>query len=456
MTEKLRIAIPSEAKRIMSLLTNAGFTAYVVGGCVRDSLLGYHPKDWDICTSALPEQMKEILSSHYKVLETGLKHGTLTVVSDDYTHFEVTTYRKDGVYTDGRHPDTVTFVDDIVEDLSRRDFTINSMAYNDIDGLIDPFGGQEDLRRLLIRCVGDPKQRFAEDQLRVLRALRFSSTYRFLIDPETQAAIHDFAQHGFNVSAERIRDELCKMVVGYNILSVMVRYKDVFCSIIPEFVDCIGFNQNNRFHCYTVYDHIAHAVSNCRNKSDVEVEIALLLHDIGKPQCYSEDERGGHFYGHEEKSAELAKNVLERLKFSNDSKKTILELIRYHNDQIAPTKKSVRKWISKLGQEHLAKLLQVKLADIEAHSIETQDQRLNDCYKVKDLLDQIIVSDDCFTIRDLAINGKNIMSLGVKQGPIIGMILNALLSEVLDEKVKNTEEDLSARVKKMINDSLQR
>ena len=301
------IKLPKSVELILSKLNNCGYEAYIVGGCVRDSIIGTTPHDWDICTSALPEQVMEVFEG-YKIIPTGLKHGTVTIIIDD-AQYEVTTYRIDGKYEDNRHPKEVSFTSDLKEDLSRRDFTINAMAYNPSIGLVDYFGGKKDIRKKLIKCVGNPDERFNEDALRIMRTLRFASTYGFVITEETSSAVHCNVALLNNIAKERINTELCKLLCGEGVLEILLNYNDVISTIIPELKPCIGFNQNNRYHQYTVYDHIAHAVSNYTGE-DMVVKVALLLHDIGKPTCYTEDENGGHFHGHGVPSSEIAKEAV--------------------------------------------------------------------------------------------------------------------------------------------------
>lgn len=354
------IALPCGASAILHALQSHGFEAYVVGGCVRDSLLGITPKDWDICTSATPQQVKEIFASH-RIIETGVQHGTVTIVMQD-GQYEVTTFRTDGSYSDHRRPDTVSFTGSISEDLSRRDFTMNAIAYNG-SGLLDFYNGLSDLQSVTISCVGSADARFKEDALRMMRALRFSSVYGFFIEPATAAAIHKNKDLLRLIAAERINGELCKLLCGKNALTVLLEYSDVLAVIIPELAPCIGFDQNNRYHQYTVYDHMMHAVANCKTDS-LPVRLALFLHDIGKPLCYTEDENGGHFHGHAVPSRDIAKTILERLRFDTKTKNEVLELILYHDALIEPTPKTVRRWLNKVGEERLRQLLLVREADI--------------------------------------------------------------------------------------------
>lgn len=345
-----KINMPVGAKRIIENLTKHGFEAYVVGGCVRDSLLGYSPKDWDICTSATPEVIKEL---HNRTIDTGLKHGTVSVVESDGI-YEVTTFRVDGVYSDNRRPDTVEFVTDLKMDLSRRDFTINAMAYNDEAGIIDYYGGLSDLAEHKIKCVGSAGDRFDEDALRILRAIRFSSVYGFSVEHDTSKAIHDKAALLQNIASERIRSELCKTIVfGQRTADVLLEYSDVVSIIIPEIEPCIGFVQNNRFHKYDVYEHMVRAMEAYAGH-DLSVKFALLIHDIGKPLCYTEDENGGHFYGHSVPSHDIAEQVVDRLKFDNKTKDEVLELVLYHDSAIEPTAKTVKRWLNRIGAERLS------------------------------------------------------------------------------------------------------
>ena len=338
----IAIKIPNGARYIIQALQDNGYEAYVVGGCVRDSLLGLQPKDWDICTSATPEQVKDILPN--RTIDTGLKHGTITVVTDD-GHYEVTTYRVDGNYSDNRHPDKVTFVTHLSDDLARRDFTINAMAYNNVDGLVDEFGGTDDIASKQISCVGDSDDRFNEDALRILRAMRFASVYGFSIRQDTKESIHRNKDKLSNIAYERIQTELIKILCGENVLPILLDFSDVISQIIPEIKPCVGFDQNNKYHQYTIYDHIAHAVSNYRGK-DISVKVALLLHDTGKPLCYTEDHNGGHFHGHAVSGRDLAEVVLNRLKFDNKTKTEVLELVLYHDSVIEPTIKTVKRWLN--------------------------------------------------------------------------------------------------------------
>lgn len=436
-----KIDIPPEARLIIRILNQCGYDAYVVGGCVRDRLIGNEPKDWDICTNANPEKVRDIFTHEgFHVIETGLQHGTVTVNLGVRGQYEVTTFRIDGEYSDNRRPDYVEFVDDITEDLGRRDFTINAMAYNEVRGcgnLIDPWGGYGDLDNKLIRCVRNPDDRFREDALRILRALRFAATYGFKIEEKTAAAIHRNKELLRNISAERIQSELCKMLCGKGILDILLEYKDVMTVIIPELAPCIGFDQNNPYHIYDVYDHIAHAVD-CYCGDDISIKMALLLHDIGKPESYIEDDnRTGHFYGHSVPSARITKDVMDRLKFDNKTKEEVWQLVLYHDADIQPQFRSVRRWLNKIGYDMLGKLIQVRLADIGAQSKDDRGLRADKCYTILEIAREVIERQQCFQIKDLSVNGYDILALSVESGPRVGRILNYLLDRVLDGDLEN-------------------
>lgn len=434
----LKIDMPVGAKRIIGNLTKHGFEAYIVGGCVRDSLLGYCPKDWDICTSATPEIVKEL---HSRTIDTGLKHGTVSVIESDGI-YEVTTFRIDGAYSDNRRPDRVEFVTDLKTDLSRRDFTVNAMAYNDETGIIDYYGGISDLKEHKIKYVGNADDRFDEDALRILRAIRFSAVYDFSIEHDTSGAIHDKVTLLRNIASERIQSEVCKTIIfGQRAADILLKYSDVVSTIVPEIAPCIGFVQNNKFHKYDVYEHMVRAMDAYTGHS-LPVKFALLIHDIGKPLCYTEDENGGHFYGHSVPSHNIAERVVDRLKFDNKTKEAVLELILYHDSVIEPTAKTVKRWLNKIGAERLSQLLDVKMADIAAHADNTQTARINQYLAVREIAKEVIASEQCFRLKDLEINGRDVMSLGVEEGKRVGKILNCLLEGVISGDIDNTYEAL--------------
>lgn len=437
-----KITIPAGAAEIIAVLKSNGFDAYVVGGCVRDSLLGKAPKDWDICTSAKPDEVIHCFQNR-RIIETGLKHGTVTVVVDD-DQYEITTFRVDGKYSNNRHPDSVQYVSNVEADLARRDFTMNAMAYNDDGGLIDPFGGASDIKNRTISCVRNPDDRFREDALRIMRALRFASVYGFSIDEATAWSIHQNRRLLRNIAAERITAELSKLICGDGVLDVLLGFSDVIASIIPELEPCIGFNQNNKYHCYTIYDHIAVAVANSTG-DDLIVRMALLLHDIGKPCCYTEDENGGHFHGHGVFSRDLAEKSLSRLRFDNKTRDAILELVLYHDALIEPTPKTIRRWLNKIGFEQLNRWLRIRIADIKAHAPGTQGDKILKCADIGILM--VNEMNHCFSLKDLEINGREVMALGVPEGKHVGFILDELLNAVINGDIQN---DKSQLIKKAI------
>lgn len=447
-----KIELPGGAAALLEALERAGFEACAVGGCVRDSLLGRTPHDWDLCTSARPEQVKAALSGQeFRCLDTGLRHGTVTVLFRG-SSYEVTTYRVDGPYSDARHPDSVALTTCLEDDLARRDFTVNAMAYSPRRGLVDPFCGQEDLRRGIISCVGDPAERFSEDALRILRALRFASAYGFSIDPATASAIHAKKELLEKVSGERVREELCRLLCGRAVSDVLLAYSDVMCTLIPELAPCVGFEQHSRYHCYDVYEHLARSVSACRTDDPV-TRFALLLHDIGKPSCFTLDERGGHFRGHAEAGAALAGPVLDRLHFDGRSRRDILELIRSHDTPPEPTPRSVRRTLARLGPEQFSRLLEVARADGAAHADWAVAPRLEQLDAAGALLEQVLAEDACFTLRDLALGGGDLLALGVPEGKQVGRLLQALLDEVVDGRLPNEREALLAGARELLRSS---
>lgn len=438
----MNIIIPKDVEKIIERLNSAGYEAYVVGGCVRDSIMEKAPHDWDICTSATPEVVKSLFSH---TTDYGMKHGTITVFADK-EGYEITTFRAETDYSDHRHPDTVEFVADLKSDLSRRDFTINALAYNNESQLIDMFNGLDDIRNQMIRCVGNADERFKEDALRILRALRFAATLGFDIEDKTSEAIHYNVHLLKYIAKERKRDELMKLLGGNYTTKILLEYSDVIAEVIPEIQLCVGFNQNNRYHCYDVYEHMVHAVEN--GITPIE-KFALLIHDIGKPHCYTEDKNGGHFYGHPAISEEIAKDVVNHLKFDNDSKKAVLELVKYHDIEIPVTKKSVLKLLNRLGEERALQLMDIKLADILAHAPGTQDALIEKWKIFNRLLGEVLVEGNCFSRKNLAVNGNDIKALGVSEGPEIGRIIQTLMGEVMSEQLANEKEVLLNRANEL-------
>lgn len=443
------MTIPEGARGILRALTVAGYEAYLVGGCVRDALLQaegngtVQPHDWDICTSARPDELKLALDG-WRTLDTGLKHGTVTVLAPD-GQYEVTTYRVDGSYSDGRHPDAVTFTSSLTDDLSRRDFTINAMAMSPDDGgnaaeIVDPFGGREDLRRRILRCVGDPETRFEEDALRILRAIRFASRLGLTVEAETHAAMLRCRALLARVSFERVFDELCGILTTQRGGEYLRAYAPILVEIVPELAPCAGFDQRNPWHCYDVLDHILYSVDAA--PPELTVRLAMLLHDAGKPAAASVDEKGiGHFYGHQKLSAELADSALERLRCSNRLRRDVVELVYYHDMQLQPTEQAMRRLLNKFGTEQARRLLQVKRADGMAQS-EKARARLEELSHVETLLERVIAERQAFSLKDLAISGDDLLACGIAPGPEVGRRLRLALDAVLDGMAENEREAL--------------
>ena len=442
------ILIPPHALTVVERLERYGYEAYVVGGCVRDSLLGRSPKDWDVCTNALPEEVLRVFR-RFHVIKTGLQHGTVTVMVD-HQPVEVTTFRIDGNYTDNRHPDSVNFVSRVEEDLARRDFTINAMAYNPTRGLVDAFDGQADLRARIIRCVGEPDARFNEDGLRILRALRFAARYNFGIETETAFSIHRNRHLLENVSVERIFSELKGILLGEGVLGMMQAFPDVFTVIIPELAPGIGFEQHNPHHCYDVWTHTAHAVQAA--PADEAVRLALLLHDIAKPATFTRGADGkGHFYGHGTRGAELARSIMLHLKSDNATLQTVVTLVREHDNTLPTTAPGMRRLIGRLGVELLQQLLAVKQADMDAQSTHERPQKQATLRNARLLLEDVLEEPPAFSVGDLALTGRDLMAMGLQPGPSIGSILKTLLAEVQDEMLPNTHEALARRAAVLIS-----
>lgn len=436
----MKINIPSDANELIHTLQNHGNSAYVVGGCVRDSIIGRQIHDWDICTSATPDEMLEIFKDK-KVIETGLKHGTITVVVKGES-YELTTFRIDGKYSDNRRPDSVIFTSSLIEDLKRRDFTINAMAYNDDEGLIDPFVGLEDIEYKKIQCVGSAKDRFGEDALRILRAIRFASQLEFVITPETSYEINKQYKNLKNISIERINSEFCKIAASRDFCVEMVLYKDVFALFIPELKDMFEFQQNNPYHDYDVYSHTVHSIEHCKFDNLV-VRLAVFFHDIGKPHSFQDGEDGiRHFKGHGKVSADITDNIMKRLKFDNETRNNVVELVYYHDATFEVGKKYVRRWINKIGVEQFRRLLEVRKADILGQKEFYEQYRINKVNNIKQILEEVLQEETCFTLKDLAVNGNDLMSIGYKENKELGNTLNELLRLVIDEECPNKKEKL--------------
>ena len=435
------IRLPEDVKRIISILGRAGFEAYVVGGCVRDSLLGRTPDDWDITTSALPEQVKEVFK---RTIDTGIKHGTVTVRMNGKS-YEVTTYRIDGKYSDGRHPDEVRFSPSLFEDLKRRDFTINAMAYNDASGVIDLFGAQRDLENGVVRCVGVPRERFFEDSLRMLRAVRFAALLSFKIEEKTFAAIRTLAYGLSRVSEERISAELMKIILSDHPDYLRKAYEAGLTKIfLPEFDRMMQTIQNTPHHMYTVGEHTLHVMMNVRPER--VLRLSALLHDVAKPVTRRVDENGrDHFTGHPEIGAEMAVDILKRLKFDNATIEDTARLVRFHDDRYPVTKKNVRHEIARVGMEHYPDLLALRRADILGQSDYRREEKLSDLDGIVKLFEEIKAEMSPVTLKDLAVSGGEIIEAGVERGPVTGRVMKRLLNDVIDDPALNTKEELIKR-----------
>lgn len=434
----MHIELPENVKKLIETIEAAGYEAYAVGGCVRDSILGRIPDDWDITTTAKPLQIKEIFR---RTIDTGIKHGTVTVMMDK-EGFEVTTYRIDGEYEDSRHPKDVTFTLDITEDLKRRDFTINAMAYNERRGLIDVFDGMKDIDRRIIRCVGNPKERFLEDALRMMRAVRFSAQLGYSIEEETKAAISKMAGNLKNISAERIQTELVKLVVSPHPDYLRVCYETGITKIIfPEFNPCMITEQNHPHHCYTVGEHTLHSMK--ETKTDKVLRLAMLFHDIGKPMTKKTDDEGiDHFHGHAKISEQIAETVLRRLKFDNDTIYKVSKLVLYHDYDISISAKGVRRAIHKIGEDIFPYLLEVKRADILAQSDYHKEDKLCSLTELEMIYKQVMEAKECVSLHTLAVTGKDLIEDGMKPSKELGEVLNQLLEIVLENPERNNKEEL--------------
>ena len=443
----MEIMLPQSAAQVIEILEKNGFEAWAVGGCVRDSLLGQTPKDWDIATNALPEQTS-VLFRGCTVAQTGEKHGTVTVVLQGQP-LEVTTNRNEGGYEDNPQPRHVGFNDDIHRDLKRRDFTINAMAYHPRRGLIDDFGGRTDLARSCIRCVGSPEERFREDALRIMRALRFSAVLGFEIDADTAAALRKGAGMLHNIAAERIRDEPVKLLCGKNVRQVLTEYRDVFAAVMPQLAPMFDFDQKNPHHYLDVWAHTVQALSS--SVPVPAVRLALLFHDSGKPASFTTDEKGiGHFYGHPAKSEEIAREIMQQLRFDHATADRVLLLVRWHDADILPEGRSVKRWLNRLGEEGLRQLLQVKAADRGATNYKFEN--LSVLRLVEQKLDTVLQEGQCFSREKLAVNGKDLLALGFPQGRQLGEALDALLNLVIDEQLPNQRTVLLNRAGAMLAD----
>lgn len=443
---QFKINLPDEVQEIMSVIREYGATSYVVGGCVRDSIIGREPHDWDICTPALAcELLVEFEEKGYKVIPTGLQHGTITVHLNG-NNYEITTFRKDGKYSDGRHPDTVEFTSDLIYDLERRDFTINAMAYNPEEGLVDPFNGCRDIQNRIIRCVGNPDDRFQEDGLRILRALRFSCQLNFVIDETTGRAMLDNKELISNVSMERINTEFIKIINAEYVFSFpFYSYNKIISQFIPEVVPMVSFDQHNPYHYLDVFAHSCQVLTICRiYNADLITKFAAFFHDIGKPHCYQDDKNGiRHFKGHGKISADMTDVIMRRLKFDNNTRDKVVQLVYYHDASFEVGKKYVRRWLNKIGVDQFKRLLVLRRADIMGQSELNRDERLQKLDAVKVCLEEVLKEKPAFSVKDLEIDGKDVMKyMLMDECPEVGYWLKHILKQVIDGQLQNNREDL--------------
>ena len=439
----IKIEMPQAVKEIIETLEGAGFEAFAVGGCVRDAVLGRIPADWDITTSAMPEEVKALFS---RTIDTGIQHGTVTVMVD-HVGYEVTTYRIDGEYEDARHPKEVAFTSNLVEDLKRRDFTINAMAYNDRAGIVDEFDGIGDLEKGVIRCVGNPLDRFGEDALRMLRAVRFSAQLGFSIDEATKEAITTLAPNLEKISAERIQVELVKLLTSDHPDYLRVAYETgITAVVLPEFDAIMNCDQRDALHEESVGEHTLKSLLNV--EADKVLRLTMLFHDFGKPMTHSRTEEGvTRFFGHPDIGADLSREIMRRLKFDNDTTDKVKKLTAVHDLFVRNAPNRVRRCMSKVGKDLFPYFLKVRRANILAWKEDAQEKALAELQELETIYEGILERAECVCIKELQVDGKDLMAAGVKQGKQIGDILSDLLEVVLEEPEKNTKETLLAYVK---------
>lgn len=436
--------MPENVSYIIGRLRERGYEAFAVGGCVRDSLIGRKPNDWDITSSALPQQVEKCFPDE-KIIETGMKHGTVTLLKDGEM-YEITAFRKDGEYLDHRRPESVEYVTDIKEDLSRRDFTVNAIAYNESKGIVDPFGGISDIRSRTIRCVGEPEKRFGEDALRIMRCIRFASELGFEIEEKTGKAALELAPLLSEIAAERIRKEFVRLLCGPAAVPVLRKYRDIIAVFVPEIKDSFECEQQNDYHIYDVWEHTLHAVNNI--KPEPVLRLAAFFHDIAKPECKTVTEDGwGHFYHHEHAGSDMTGRIMRRLRFENRMRSTVCQLVKNHGIVFSPNGKQPARLLRKLGEERLRQLIELERADVKSQAPFCIAERLENIDRFEDAVNRLIEEERCFSKKDLAVDGRDLIELGIPQGPQIGRMLDMLLDEVVDGKLENRKEILLQRVK---------
>lgn len=439
----LTIKLPETIKFVLGKLEKNGFSAYAVGGAVRDYILGNPATDWDVTTSALPDETEKVFSG-FKVVKTGIKHGTVTVIANGCP-VEITTFRKESGYTDNRHPDNVEFVSDLAEDLKRRDFTVNSLAYNEKEGLIDLYGGLSDLKNEIIRTVGDPRERFSEDALRILRAVRFSSKLGFTIEEKTYAAAKELKENLKNVSAERIFSEFTKTLCGKNVKNALLFYHEIITEIIPEMKPCVGFEQHSKWHLYDVYEHIVRSVEYIRPTA--ELRLTMFFHDIGKPDCFFTRDGEGHFYGHPEVSAEKTDKILRRLKAPTAFREEVVFLVKNHDVRLSDSEIKNRKKLNEIGKDRFFLLLDVKKADNAAQGTALAEKEGKEIDKIRAIAEKIIENGEVYDIKQLKISGEDLIKTGFS-GKEIGEEMEKLLNACMENNLGNDEESLKAAAEK--------
>ena len=444
----LSIQPPAPVGEALSRLEEAGYEAWCVGGCVRDSLLGNPPFDWDVTTNARPEETKACFPGA-RLVEIGAVHGTIALVPENGHPIEITTYRADGAYSDSRHPDSVSFSRRLEDDLARRDFTVNAMAYHPRRGLVDLFRGREDLERGILRCVGEPVRRFSEDALRILRCLRFASQLGFAIEPSTAAALRDRRGLLLALSQERVREELTKFLCGENAEAVLREYAQVVFTVLPELAPMKGCAQETPFHCYDVWEHTLHALSHAPRQPDLRW--AVLLHDGGKPgkKTFSADGRA-HFFGHPPESGRIARQVLSRLRFSNRQRDWVANLVDHHETAIPMKESALKKLLGTYGEKFVFTLFDLMEADMSAKAPGVFERRLPDLEKSRQLAKTILQRGDCLTLRDMAFSGDDLKELGVPAGPELGNLLGRLFEAVQRGEVENRRPALEALARQLL------
>lgn len=427
----VQIKIPPYVNKAVSRLEKGGFRCFIVGGCVRDALSGKTPHDYDLTTNATPDEMLALFSD-MKVIETGLKHGTVTVVIDG-ENLEITTFRTDGVYLDGRHPENVTFSRNIEDDLSRRDFTVNAMAFSESYGLYDLFGGQDDLKNGIIRAVGDPETRFREDALRIMRGLRFAANLGFKIDSATADAMHECRELQKNVAVERLWVEFTKLICGAHASSILREFADVIGVFLPEILESLGFDQRTRYHSLDVYEHTLAVLDGCEH-TDLILRLAAYFHDIAKPRCFALDRSGGHFYDHASVGAQMTDEIFRRMHTDTTTRKKVCHLISLHMKQLSPTERSARRLLASEGDECARRFIALGKADRLACAPDNRDTSIYDT--LSELINKISSEESCFSLKDLSVHGDDLIKLGFK-GKEIGKALHYLLGCVVDGILPN-------------------